>query len=277
MLSTRAAFNCLFAAATAIVAPAASAHFLLMYTPELALKSAKQTQFSFVFTHPFEATHTMELDPLQEFYVVSQRGSEAKPQKTDLKQYVQPITWASLASSGKALEAKLPAQVTRSLGDYVFVAVPAPYYEKSEDKYIQQYTKVIMNVGGLPGNWDQPLGLPVEILPLDKPYANWTHGVFRGVVLSQGKPVANAELEVSYMNHAPDMAARKFGPAQVIAPQGSFMNMGIRTNDRGEFTIGLPRAGWWGICALGAGPGTEHQGKPLSQDAVLWVQATDMR
>lgn len=264
------------AALTWMVASPAFAHFLLVYTPELALKNAKPTQLSLVFTHPFEATHTMDLEPLQEFYVVHQRGADAKPERRDLKQYLQPISWASLANSGKALEVKLPAQLTRSLGDYIFVAVPAPYYEASEDKFIQQYTKTIMNVGGLPGHWDRPLGLPVEILPLDKPYANWTHGVFRGVVLSAGKPVANAELEVGYLNHAPDIAARKFGPAQVTAPQSAFMNLGIRTNDRGEFTIGLPRAGWWGICALGAGPRTEHQGKPLSQDAVLWIEATDM-
>ena len=260
-----------------LASPAAFAHFLLIYTPEMALKAGQATHLSLVFTHPFEATHTMALDAPQELYVVSQRGSEAKPQKTDLKQYLQPITWASTENADRAFEAKLPSRVTRSLGDYVFVAVPAPYYEKSEDKYIQQYTKMIMNIGGLPGNWAEPVGLPVEIVPLDKPYANWTNGIFRGVVLADGKPVENAELEVGYLNHAADIAARKFGPAQVTAPQSAFMNMGIRTNERGEFAIGLPRAGWWGICALAIGSKTEHQGKPLSQDAVIWVKATDMR
>jgi cobalt/nickel transport protein len=261
----------------ALVSSPACAHFLLVYTPEMALKAGQATHLSLVFTHPFEATHTMALDAPQEFYVISQRGADARPQKTDLKQYLQPIAWASTENSDRAFEARLPTQITRSLGDYVFVTVPAPYYEKSEDKYIQQYTKMIMNIGGLPGNWAEPVGLPVEIIPLDKPYANWTNGIFRGVVLADGKPVANAELEIGYLNHAPDVAARKFGPAQVAAPQNAFMNMGIRTNERGEFAIGLPRAGWWGICALAIGSKTEHQGKHLSQDAVIWVKATDMR
>ena len=53
--------------------------------------------------------------------------------------------------------------------------------------------------------------------------------------------------------------------------------MGIKTNDRGEFTIGIPRAGWWGICALGSGPAKEYKGKELSQDAVLWLKAVDMK
>jgi cobalt/nickel transport protein len=63
----------------------------------------------------------------------------------------------------------------------------------------------------------------------------------------------------------------------VNAPQDSFQNLGILANERGEFTIGLPRAGWWGICALGVGPQKTFKGKELSQDAVLWIQVTDMR
>lgn len=256
----------------------ASAHFQLIYTPETALKQGQATHLALIFTHPFEAGHTMDMARPLEFYVISQRGEEAKPQKTDLMQYLEPITWTSLENSGRAFEARLPRQITRSLGDYVFVLTPAPYYEASEDKYIQQYTKMVMNVGGLPGNWGEAVGLPAEILPLDKPYANWTGGIFRGVVLANGKPVPNASLEIGYVNHLPDLAARRFSAeAQITAPQESFVNMGIRTNDRGEFAIGLPRAGWWGICALEIGPQTEHQGKPLSQDAVLWVQVKDMR
>ncbi len=38
-----------------------------------------------------------------------------------------------------------------------------------EDSYIQQMTKVIINVGGIPGEWMEPAGLPAEIVPLSKP------------------------------------------------------------------------------------------------------------
>jgi cobalt/nickel transport protein len=263
---------------TLALSSTASAHFQLIYTPDMALKNGAAIEMVLLFTHPFEAGHTMDMGAPAEFYVMSQRGSEAKPQKTDLQSYLEKITWTSLTNSGQAYRAQLPRTVTRSLGDYVFVLVPAPYLEGSEDKYIQQYTKMVMNVGGLPGNWGEPVGLPTEIIPLDKPYANWVGGVFRGVVLADGKPVPNAELEIGYVNHALDLSARKFaGAANATAPQDSFNNLGIRTNDRGEFTIGLPKAGWWGICALGSGPQKQHQGKALSQDAVIWVKATDMR
>ncbi len=52
--------------------------------------------------------------------------------------------------------------------------------------------------------------------------------------------------------------------------------MTIKANVNGEFTFGIPRAGWWGFCALGAGPEDTYKGKELSQDAVIWVQARDM-
>ena len=254
------------------------AHFQLIYTPESALTKGQATSLALVFTHPFNAGHTMNMGKPESFYLLHQRGEESKPKRVDLQQYLKAVTWISLTNSGQAYIADFPKKITRSMGDYVFVLTPSPYYEKAEDKYIQQITKMTMNVGGIPGNWANAVGLPTEIVPLDKPYANWTGGVFRGVVLSNGEPVANAELEIEYVNHNPDLSSYKFSEkAGINAPQSSFETMGIRTNDRGEFFIGLPKAGWWGICALATGPQTEHKGKELSQDAVLWVQVTDIK
>jgi cobalt/nickel transport protein len=259
-------------------AGAAHAHFQLLYTPETALGGAQALHFVMVFSHPAHGGPTMEMPAPEAFFVVSQRGDDSEPVKTDLKGMLQPIDWQSKEGPVHAFEAQLARNATRSLGDYVFVFQPGPYLEKQEDKYIQQFTKTVVNVGGVPGNWAEPVGLPAEIVPLDKPYANWTGGVFRGVVLSDGKPVPNAELEVEYVNYSLDIDVHRFAAApQVVLPQGSFGTMGIHANDRGEFTVGLARAGWWGVCALNVGPKKEHDGKPLSQDAVIWVQVRDMK
>jgi len=252
-------------------------HFQLLYTPEAALTGGRATNLLLLFTHPSHGGPNMAMGKPEAFYVVSQRG-EDEATKTDLNQYLAPIMWNGGQGTTPAYEARMPASVTRSLGDYVFVLQPAPYYESGEDKYIQQFTKMIMNVGGVPGNWAEPVDLPAEILPLNKPYANWTGGVFRGIVLSEGKPVPNAEMEVEYINYATDLTARRFATTpHVVLPQASYGTMSIRANEGGEFTVGLPRAGWWGICALDVGPVKEHQGKPLSQDAVIWVHVRDMK
>ncbi|MGE3840765.1 MAG: DUF4198 domain-containing protein [Vicinamibacterales bacterium] len=253
------------------------AHFQLLYLADAAPERGLATEWLMLFSHPVHGGPNMDMGAPEDFYVVSQRG-EADPVTTQLKQYLEPIEWTGDNGTRRAYRARLPIAVTRSLGDYVFVLQPAPYYEQGEDKYIQQFTKTVMNVGGVPGNWGEPLGLPAEILPLNKPYANWTGGVFRGVVLSDGSPVPNAELEMEYINYPPDLKTLRFAASpSVTLPQSSFGTLALRTNDRGEFTVGLPRAGWWGICALGVGPRTQHEGKPLSQDAVIWVHVRDMK
>ncbi len=264
----------------------AIAHFQVLYTPEMAPTRGKAAQFTMVFTHPVHGGPHMDMGQPEQFYVVSQRGGDSKPKRTDLMKYVKPIDWLShkTANAGepqaliKAFNANLPRSITRSLGDHIFVLQPAPYYESGEDKYIQQFTRTMINVGGVPGHWAEPMGLPAEIQPLNKPYANWAGGVFRGRVLADGKPVPHAEMEIEFMNHAPDQKGHRFAKAgKVTLPQDAYGTQTIYADAQGEFTIGLPRAGWWGICALAIGADTEHEGKDLSQDAVLWVQAKDMK
>ena len=254
----------------------AQAHFQLLYTDEAALNEAQATEMALVFSHPFHNGYPMDMGEPQEFYVIQDRGEDIPNRTTDLKEYLQEVTWTnSDGESAKAYTASLPRSVTRSLGDYNFILVPEPYLEESEDIYIQQYTRTMINVGGVPGVWDAPLEeLPVQIVPLDKPYANWVGGVFRGVVMANGEPVPHAEIEIEYINHDPMIDEAKFDPqGKIEAPQDSFGTMSIRANALGEVTIGLPKEGWWGICALDLDDGETYKGKELSVDAVLWVRA----
>lgn len=246
----------------------AQAHFQTIYTPETALDKGGPIDLKMVFTHPFEAGHTMDMDKPEEFFVIR------KGRKQDLSNKLKEITWKSLTNSGKAYEASYRL---RGMGDNIFCLIPSPYYESEEDVYIQQITKTIVNTAGFPTDWDTAVGLPTEIVPLDKPYALWEGNVFRGVVLSAGKPVPNAEIEVEYLNHKPLMKENAFArQAEIEAPQDSFVTMTIKANVNGEFTFGIPKEGWWGFCALGSGPDKKYKGKELSQDAVIWVQAKDI-
>lgn len=251
-----------------IFSGSAFAHFQMIYTPETALDKGQKIDLKLVFTHPFEAGHTMDMGTPEKFFVVR------KGRVKDLTSKLKPITWKSLTNSGQAYETSYKL---RGMGDNVFCLIPSPYYEKEEDIYIQQITKTYINTAGFPTDWDSEMNLPAEIVPLDKPYALWKGNVFRGIVKSNGKPVPYAEIEVEYMNHKPLMDKNAFAEeAQAEAPQDSFVTLGIKANKDGEFTFGIPKEGWWGFCALGVGPAKEYKGKELSQDAVIWVQAKDM-
>lgn len=253
----------------------ADAHFMMTYTPETYLPQAQNAEWRIVFTHPTEAGSVMNMGGVQEFYAVHKRGE--KINKIDLKKYLKEITWSNPGSKAPAYSAVIPRKETRSMGDYVYVLIPGYYLEKEEDIYMQQITKLITNVGGAPTNWNEPVGLPTEIVPMIKPYAMWTGNTFQGQVLSQGKPVANAEIEVEYMSNMPNIKTNSMPEkSSVDYKNPSLVTQTIFSDENGVFSFGIPKAGWWGFAALGVGPDTKHQGKGLSQDAVIWIQAVDI-
>ena len=252
----------------AMLGGSANAHFQMLYTPESALNQGATIPLKLVFTHPFADEHTMDMGEPEEFYVVH------KEKKTDLKGTLKSITWQGTNNRANAFETDYKA---RGMGDHLFVLTPAPYYEKNEETYIQQITKVVVNVAGMPTDWESELGLKTEIVPLTKPYAIWTNSTFSGVVMSEGKPVPFAEIEIEYLNSEIDITGNKTGPTNIEAPQDSFVTLVIKADANGTFTFGIPKAGWWGFAAVGVGPDDQYQGKELSQDAVIWVQAKDMK
>jgi len=258
-------FSLSLVAAGVILSSTAQAHFQMLYSPDLLRERGGQITLKMPFTHPAASGHVMSVDAPQSFYKIR------KGKKTDLIDSVKPINWASSENTGPAFEADVKL---RGLGDHVFVMEPAPYYEESEEKYIQQITKTIVNVGGLPTDWNEELGLATEIVPLTKPYAIYEGGTFVGVVKSDGKPVPFAEIEVEYLNYVPDFSNNSFSKdANITPPADVFITMTIFADANGTFTFGIPKAGQWGFAALNVGPDKEHNGKKLSQDAVIWVQA----
>jgi cobalt/nickel transport protein len=255
-------------AAAALLSTGALAHFQMLYTPESALTGPSTIELRHVFNHPFADEHTMDIAGIESFVVVN------KGKEKSLLDTLEPIEFKGNANSGKAYKSTYKA---RRMGDHVLIVTPKPYFEKNEDAYIQQITKTVVNVAGAPTDWDTNFNLKAEIVPLTKPYAIWAGGTFTGVVMSEGKPVPFAEIEVEYLNHDVDLEANAMGKPHVSAPQDAFVTMGIKANKDGEFTFGIPKAGWWGFAALGVGPDTKYEGKELSQDAVIWVQAKEMK
>lgn len=255
----------------------AYAHFIVMYTPQTALLRSADLPFHIVFTHAFAGGPTMAMAKPQRFYYVKRAGRGEPTQEVDLSQYLEEVPWQTGDSTVSAWKANIPRSEMRSLGDYQIVVEPEPYLEESEGLYIQQFAKVMVNIGGVPGNWGETLGLPAEIHALNKPYANWVGGVFRGIVVSEGIPVPFTQVEVEYLNHPLDVENNRFQEEGLIdPPHPSLEAVVIMTNELGEFSFSMPKAGWWGFAALTVGPEQEYNGMPLSQDAILWVQATEL-
>lgn len=263
----------------------AHAHFQMIYTPKAALtfQDGGRIDLRLLFGHPAENGHPMNMgagedgkaNPPKVFGVVNPKG-----EWEDLKGDLEPMEWSNGEKTGSGYA--LSGYKMKGMGDFAFVCDPGPYYEATEDCYIRQVTKVIVNRGGVPTGWNEPVcekaGITVEILPLACPYALWTGNVFRGVVMSNGEPVPNAEIEVEHCAHGFDMDQNAFAKeGSVDYPQDAFVTQVIFADENGRFSYALPKAGWWGFAALGAGGDQTHEGKELSLDAVLWVHAQDVQ
>jgi cobalt/nickel transport protein len=244
---------------------AAAAHFQLAFSPQTQIERAGDVALKLIFWHPFENGPVMDMAPPQAVWALH-RGA-----RIDLSASLVPITFSGAMNAGAAYDATLPV---RRAGDYVIVVEPAPYYEASEDKFIQQFTKAYLNRAGLPTDWQADLGLPAEIVPLAKPYNLIAGSSFTGRVMAGGQPVPGAEIEVEFIAAEPDMAANRPGPVTAQPMPGGAVV--IHADESGYFTYAIPRAGHWGFAALDIGPKKAHEGKPLSQDAVIWVRAYGM-
>ncbi|MGQ9503909.1 MAG: DUF4198 domain-containing protein [Thermogutta sp.] len=237
----------------------AHAHFLVLLPSSDVVDSPQEAEvhFEIQFTHPMEQGPVMPMgNPIQFF--VTHGG-----QRLDLRQILQERQRGGQRAFSVRYRLDHP-------GDYTFAIEPAPYWEKLEKKWIIHYTKVVVNFMGEEGDWAKPVGLPVEIQPLTRPYGLWAGNCFRGVVLHQGQPVPFADVEVEYWN-----LDKKVSP-----PSDAFVTQVIKADGQGVFCYGIPRAGWWGFAALVDGPEKRHgpDGQPADVElgGVIWVRAVDM-
>ncbi|NLL61176.1 MAG: DUF4198 domain-containing protein [Candidatus Atribacteria bacterium] len=238
----------------------ASAHFQVILPSDDLINDGESTELEIqlIFTHPSEASHTMDMEKPELFGVLH------KGKKVDLTKTLESFTF----HGGDAWKASFNA---KGFGDFLFYLVPAPYYESAEDKYITQITKVVVNNLGMPTDWDAELDLQAEIVPLNKPYGLWTGNVFQGVVKMDGEPVPYAEVEVERIN---SQAFSGLAGEEPKFPSDAHITQVIRADENGVFTYGIPKSGWWGFAALMEGE--EIKGKDHEIGAVMWVKAYDL-
>ncbi len=246
----------------------ATAHFGLVLPSDDIIAQEDNTTITVAakFLHPLER-HYMEMERPKRFGVLhngktTDLGPKLTPAKGKSPDQTQEFTWW-----------RTDYKIRRP-GDYTFFLEPTPYWEPAEDKYIIHYTKVCVNALGLEAGWDEPVGLPTEIIPLTRPYGLWTGNLFSGQVLVDGKPAAGVEVEIEYLNESP-------GNIAVIQPPADpYVTQVVKTDANGVFHYAMPKAGWWGFAALTDAPWTiTRDGAPKSVElgAVYWVRVRDMR
>lgn len=234
------------------------AHFGMIIPSEPRATAEKRSiQLTLSFSHPFEEIG-MDLQKPAQFYVIKDDT------KTDLLSSLQ----ETKVMEHLAWQADFPV---KRPGVYHFVMEPVPYWEPTEDLSIIHYSKVIVPAFGSDEGWDQPLGLPTEIVPLLRPFGNYSGNTFVGQVLLNNKPVAAAEVEVEFYNQG----------QQFKAASDSHITQVVKADAAGIFSFSCPQPGWWGFAALNSADYTlknpQGEEKQVELGAVLWIYMDSYR
>jgi len=245
----------LLAALTLWAAPAL-AHFGMTIPSEDVVMDKAQAKVGVTvsFSHPMEGKG-MDMAKPEQF------GVKVGEQKIDLLGSLKPTKVLDHAAWQGEYTFKRP-------GVGIFYMVPEPYWEPAEDKFIEHITKVVVPAFGEEEGWDVPVGLPAEIVPLTRPFGNYTGNVFVGQVLEDGKPAPGVMVEVEYYNKDKDYEA----------PNDFLVTQAVKTDANGVFVYAVPFAGWWGFAALTDAPKTiqkDGADKKVERGAVLWAKFVD--
>ena len=232
------------------------AHFLVV-KPEADIVRKPFVKVESEFTHPAEGYPAMH-------YQIERSGVFVNGR-------IYPIEWEKgyiPAMPGSSLKVeKYTANIRlHGPGVYQIFVEQKPYFEPTEGQFIQQIAKVYISAFGWEEGWDKPIGLPVEIVPLTRPFGLWEGNTFVGRVLKNGKPVPHARVEIEYYNSR-----------GVKYPNELLYTQVVKTDQNGVFIYTVPWSGWWGFAAITDGGTLKNtsDGKeyPLELDAVIWIYA----
>ena len=240
-----------------LFAGSATAHFGMVIPSEnIATQDKKSVSLQLSFSHPFEMVG-MDLVKPKMFKVMSEAG------ETDLLDSLTESKVMDHAAWQTSYQIERP-------GVYHFVMEPQPYWEPTEDVSIIHYTKTIVAAFGYDAGWDEPVGLPTEIIPMTRPFGNYAGNSFTGQVMMDGKPVPQAEVEVELYN----------SEAAYKAPSDYHVTQVVKADDNGVFSFTCPQSGWWGFAALSEADYTikdpDGAEKGVELGAVLWIYLDPM-
>ncbi len=232
------------------------AHFLVV-KPDSDIVRKPVIKVESEFTHPAEGYPAMH-------YQIERSGVFVNGR-------IYPIEWQKRyipAEPGSDLKVEEYTATIRLHGPgvYQIFVEQKPYFEPTEEQFIQQIAKVYVSAFGWEEGWRKPIGLPVEIVPLTRPFGLWEGNTFVGQVLKNGKPVPYARVEIEYYNSK-----------GVKYPNELLYTQVVKTDQNGVFIYTVPWSGWWGFAAIthsgevkNPSDGKEY---PLELDAVVWIYA----
>ncbi len=170
-----------------------------------------------------------------------------------------------LVKNGKVSNIKYRS---RRIGDTWVVAHVPMTWSKHDSTFTETTVRTVIHQG-LSRGWETPLGLPLEIVPLNQPYGLLPGDSFRVELLLDGEPLSDAKIYAEKYYNPP---LQKPYPAEALLTRTS------RTDRNGIANINLHSPGWWVLFTLQELDDMEKDGQSgvaTLQDAV-WVYVDEM-
>ena len=228
------------------------AHFGMILPSKNVVTSTDRTvSLTVAFTHPFEQV-SMTMEKPERIFVVSNGKKTSLLGTLSEKLYLGKKAWSV-------------SHTPKRPGAVIYGMEPTPYWEPSEDCFIIHYTKAVIGAYGVEDGWDTPLGFPIEIVPLSRPFGVFEGTSFTGKVLKNNTPLADATVEYEYFNEGRTCSA----------PSDYHVTHTLKSSKGGLFTISLPKAGWWSVSALTQSDTqkpSENGMKSVELGGVIWIK-----
>ncbi len=224
----------------------------------------KPVTWQYFWGHPYELI-AFDAEPPQ-VHAVTPDGARVD---------VEPEPTAMLdPESGAERRAFTFSYVPEAIGDHWIVLESPPYLVK-EGKAVQHYVKQCLHVMAEVG-WDRRLGLPIEVVPLTRPYGLEAGFAFTARAYLDGEPLADAMVKIEKLNGffvpAEALPTDQFGREDV-----PMITRTAKTGPLGCVTYTLDEPGWWMISVAAESGTVEIKGTRYARGlrGGLWVHVEE--
>jgi cobalt/nickel transport protein len=224
-------------------------------------KPGEVVRWQYFWGHPYDMLIDDAEPPKFFIFTPEEKKETLEPREITLKD----------PASGKDRRAFTVEYNPPGLGDYYLCLKSPAYFIPSEQEFWQDYVKEPLHVMA-EGGWYDAVGLPVEIIPITRPYG-WPAGsVFKGQVLAKRRPLTRATVEIEKFNGF--FVPRDKLPRDRLGEENSPLITRVTKTDRmGYFLCTLDSPGWWIISVSAPGGSKTHERKryPLKMRGALWI------
>lgn len=236
-----------------LAASAVEAHYPMLLVSAPFVMPGDEVRMELTIGHPY----------VNDRYAVEAPGRvQVFPPRGPAANLTAQVTTGTCSYGGEELPTYRLAYVPRKPGDYTF-SWELRMFSEPPARRVVDYAKVVVHVGDAQIGWArEPIGTPLEIVPLTRPYAVRPGDTFRGQVLEGGRPMVGGIVEgETYARGDPEPL-----------PELAVYRRAERTDGSGTFGMTLDRPGWWLVSvATDGGPGEQGTLPHPAHRAVFWV------